>query len=334
MKNKLVLFHILVLVVALLGVGGLRANAQATQPAAKIPLTFFVGYIRNVQFAPLYWAIERGYFADAGFDVKVEHSYNETDGLARIGVNRLQFGLISGEQVILARAQGAPVVYVASWYQKFPVGVVASKASGITSVKDLVGKNVGVPGKYGASYIGFRAMLAAANLSETDLKSVQEIGFDTAPILCNGKVDAAVVYIVNEPYQIEQKCFPVQVISIADSANLVGNGIITNEATLTDHPDWVRSITAAFLRALGDVIKDPDAAYQICKKYIENLGDDPIQKQVLQASITLWAVPEGGVLGQIDDARWKLTQDTLLAMKLIDAPIELEKAYTRAFLPE
>ena len=69
--------------------GGL--SVKPGQAAAQTPLTLFLGYIPNVQFAPVYVALDRGYFADAGLNVALEHSYNETDGLTRIGINQLQF---------------------------------------------------------------------------------------------------------------------------------------------------------------------------------------------------------------------------------------------------
>jgi len=307
-------------------------SVKPSQAAAQTPLTLFLGYIPNVQFAPVYVALDRGYFADAGLNITLEHSYNETDGLTRIGVNQLQFGVISGEQIILARAQSAPVVYFFRWYQKFPVGIASPVSANITDPKQLAGHVVSVPAKYGASYIGFQALLNAVGLKESDLKDVQEIGFNTAPLLCAGKIDASVVYVANEPVQIEQQCFKTNVIAISDYANLVANGFVTNETTIQNHPDWVRGIASAFAKGLADTIADPDSAYTISKKYIPNLGDDPVQKQVLLNSILLWKSPTN-TPGYSDPAAWKLTQDTLLAMKLIAQPLDLSKVFTNDYVP-
>src|SRR5438067_2254820 len=52
------------------------ATQASTAPQTMTPITLFMGYIANVQFAPLYVAIERGYFRDNGIDLKPEYSFD------------------------------------------------------------------------------------------------------------------------------------------------------------------------------------------------------------------------------------------------------------------
>lgn len=289
-----------------------------------------LGYIPNIQFAPLYVAAQQGYFSNAG--IEIEFAYmDENQAAALVGANDLQFAVVSGEQVLLARAQGLPVIYVAAWYQQYPVSVIAKSDLGIVTPADLRGRKIGLPGPYGANYIGLRALLHAGGLSESDV-TLDSIGYTQVEALAADRDQAVSVYTTNEPVQLRAQGYSLNELRVADFVQLASNGLITNETTAATDPGLVRGMTAALLHGLSDTIADPEAAYQISLDYVDTLAqaDTAVQKQVLSTSIELWRADR---LGESNAAAWENMQTVLLDMGLLSQPLDLSKAFTNEFLP-
>jgi len=306
----------------------------APTEAELIRVRLPVGYIPNVQFAPLYVAMEKGYYRQAGIELEIDYSF-ETDAVTLVGADELQFAVVSGEQVLLGRAQELPIVYVMSWFQDYPVGVATRQSEGIRTPQDLAGKRIGVPVLSGASYIGLRALLNAAGLQESDV-TLDVIGFNQVEALAAGQEQAVVVYVTNEPVQLESQGIPVDVVRVADYLKLVSNGLITNEATLAANPDLVRRMVQATLLGIADAVADPEQAYQICLKYVENLAqaDAAVQKKVLSTSIEFWKTGQSAQApGYSDPQAWENMQQVLLDMGLLTQPVDLSKAYSNDYLP-
>ncbi|GAB4528180.1 MAG: ABC transporter substrate-binding protein [Anaerolineae bacterium] len=267
---------LLMLLLAVMTVGS--AQEDETQD-----VRFFLTFVPNIQFSPLYVAIEKGYAE--GLNIQIEHG-DENVGVDLIAAGEIPFGMISGEQVILARAGRRPVVYVYEWFQKFPVGIIVPDTTeGIESVNDLAGLRVGIPGRFGASYFGLTALLAANGMQESDI-ALEPIGFSAPDVVCAGRVDASVVYVNNEPLQIQQRAdaaacgeiASVEVILVADYADMVSNGIMTNEDVIAENPELVTAMVAAFDSGLHDTLNNPAEAYLLSVDYVEGLPlDDSFQ---------------------------------------------------------
>ena len=306
-------------------------EAPTPTPTRLQHIELGVGYIPNVQFAPLYVAQAKGFYAEEGLDVALEYGF-ENDFVALTAQGKRQFAIASGDQVILARAQGLPVVYVMKWYQRFPVGVMSLAKVGIDSPAKLAGHSVGTPVLFGASYVGWKALVYATKLDETAIR-LETIGFTQAEAISQGKVDAAVVYIANEPVQLTHAGIKVNVIEVSNYIDLVSNGIITNETLIRENPDLVRHMVRATLRGLEYTLAHPDEAFAIARRAVPEITDKdaPTQRAVLEASLALW---RSDVLGVSDPRAWSDSAKFMLATGLIQSAADVEKLYTNQFVGE
>src|SRR5688572_21401285 len=102
---KLRILFIVLLIMA--GFGSVLAQDETPEPQPLTDMRFFMSYIPNIQFAPVYVAITKNYFADEGINLMIEHG-DENIGVEQIALNDIPFGIVGGDQVLLARAGERP----------------------------------------------------------------------------------------------------------------------------------------------------------------------------------------------------------------------------------
>lgn len=311
----------------------LAGCAPAKTPTPLSPnnsVTIAMGFIPNVQFAPFYVAQEKGYFQAEGLTVTFNYGF-EADLIKLLAADELQFVVGSGDQVILARAQGLPIVYVLQWYRQFPVSVVSLAEKGIVQPQDLIGKRVGTPALAGASYVGWKALVQGAGLPEEKI-NLQVVGYAQLASLTEDKVDAAICYIANEPVQLRALGRSVNEIPVSNYVDIVSNGLITNEKSIKERAQIVGALARALTRGIGDTIADPAAAFEICLKHVPAAGGEnrALQEAVLKRSIELWRTEK---IGLSQRASWAVSQDFMRKAGLIDRTTDVDAMFTNRFIP-
>lgn len=312
------------------------ANVPGLAPAPRA-VVLAMPYIPNVQFSQYYVAASRGYYAAEGLNVTFDYNF-ETDVVQRVAQGTVQFGMASGDSVLLARAQGLPVKTVATTSQQFPTVFYSKVDAGIRTPADLKGRTVGIPGRFGASYIGLRAILYASQMSEADL-AIQEIGFAQVPALLEDKVEVASGYGNNEPIQLERQGVALNIIRVADIYPLASDGIIAGESLITGDPALVQGFVRATLRGMADVIADPDAAFTIALTFIPELAaadaaTQDAQRAVLRATLPYWQsdTTQRDGLGTTNPVNWQATHEFLRAAAILQQDVDVSQAFTNEFV--
>ena len=311
------------------------ASGATSSGAARTPLVVGLGYVPNVQFAPFYLADQKGYYRDAGLDVTFQNKI-DPDLITLVGQGSVDVGLADGTSVIPAVSQGIPLKYVATIYGKFPSIVFAKASSGIAKPADLKGRKVGIPGRYGSSWIMLQALLQSAGLTPDDLDIVEYPDFGQGAAVIAGAVDAATGFANNEPVQLELTGEQASVLRVDDIVPLPGNGLIVSDATLAAKHDAIAAFVAATLRAMEEIAVDPQAGIDASVAAVPDLATAPAQqKAVLDATIDVWKGPAqvAGGLGTIVPTDWEASIRYLTSLDLVPNPVTAADMLDTTLLP-
>lgn len=283
-----------------------------------------LGYIPDVQFAPFYVAQSKGFYKEAGLNVSLNHGI-VTDLFGEMMAGKDTFVFAGGDDTLVARSHSLPVVNVATIYPSYPISLIVPDASAIKSLADIKGHTIGVPGKYGSTYVGLLALLHAVNLTEKDVK-LESIGFTQVAALKAGRVDAVMGYTNNEPLQLRRLGLPVRTFDVPNYQPMVSNGIVTTEQTRSSSPALVRAFVQATIKGLNYVLSNPSDAVQISKGFISGMNVTQATEE-LNATLPIWKSNGQHPLGYNDPATWQAMAQFMEGQGLIPASTDISKAF-------
>ena len=316
------------------------ASASAdtsTEPSQEpVALTVGLGFIPSVQFAQFYLADQAGYYEDAGLDVTFQNKI-DPDLVTLVGQGSIDLGLADGTSVIPAVSNGIPIRYVATIYGQFPSIVFAKASSGIAAAKDLEGKKLGIPGRYGSSWIMLQALLKSAGLTPDDLQIVEYPDFGQGAAVAQGAVDAATGFANNEPVQLQLAGEEVNILRVDEITPLPGNGLIVGKDALETKRDAVTAFVAATLRAMEDIKADPEKGLEAAITAVPDLAASrDTQAAILDATIDVWSGPvqEAKGLGAIEPNDWEQSVAFMTDLGLVPNPVTVDDLIDTGLLPQ
>ena len=330
--------------------GGSSPSAPASSPGASsataatssqaacaqvTPLTVGLGYIPSVQFAPFYLAQQEGLYRGACLRVTFQNKI-DPELVTLVGQGTIDIGLADGTSVIPAVSQGIPVRYLATIYGRFPSIVFARTTSGITTAADLRGEKVGIPGRYGSSWIMLQALLASAGLKTSDVTIVEYPDFGQGAAVAAGAIDAATGFTNNEPVQLKLAGTPTTILSVDSSTPLPGPGLIASTATIAARHDALKAFVAATLQAMTEIVADPSKGLDASIAVVPDLGKDrATQAAILAATIDTWQSPltASKGLGALDPAGWTASIAFMTKLGLVPKAITASDVLETGLLP-
>lgn len=300
-----------------------------------VPLTVGLGYIPSVQFAPFYLAQQAGYYRDEGLAVSFQNKI-DPDLVALVGTGAVDVGIADGTSVIPAVSQGIPIRYLFTVYSTNPSIVFAREATGIVNADDLAGRSIGIPGRFGSSWIVLQAILGSADLTVDDVEIVEFPDFGQGVAVREGVVEAATGFANNEPVALELGGEAATVLHVDQIVALPGPGLIAGTSTLAAKRDAIAGFIRATRRAMIEIVDESDRGLDAAITAVPDLGQDrATQSAILRATIEVWQgplTPDRG-LGAIDPQAWQESIDFMTTLGLVPSPVTVDKLIDPSLLP-
>lgn len=308
---------------ALSGCGGAANEAQEKDELKSVEVV--LDWYPNAIHAFLYNAIEKGYYAEEGLDVKLRFPSNENDALSLVAAGKADIGIYYPQYIIQARAdQNIPVKGIGAIVQH-PLGVVTSLAEkNIKSPADLVGKNIG----YGGSELGeaiIRTIMKNVGADSSDIK-LTNVGFDLMSSMTTGNVDATVGCMINhEIPQLIEEGFDINYFSMSDYGVPKDYEMVflANDKSIEQDADTLKAFLRASQKGFQDMKNDPEASLDLLLSK-QSADEFPLSRTVEEQSMNVllpaMETEDAPFLSQKEEV-WQTDIDWLLENELIDNPV-------------
>lgn len=274
--------------------------ALAAAPAVRAAgepekVTLQLKWKHQFQFAGYYVAAEKGYYRDAGFDVRLAEAQGE-DTVRTVLSGKADYG-VGGSELALRRGLGEPVVALATILQHSALALAVRGAT--TSVHDLAGRRI-MLSPHDQELLAY---LQREGLSGGRVQQVPQ-SFDIRDLL-EGRVDGFSVYTTDQVWQLQKSGIRYGLISPrAGGIDFYGDTLFTTEQRVRGQRDRVRAFRDASIRGWQYAMDHPEeTADLILAKYGQRLPREHLLFEA--AEMARLMQPQLIEIGHMNPGRWR-----------------------------
>lgn len=305
------------------------AFAQEKPVAKKEKVTVVLNWFPEAEHGGFYAALVHGYYEEAGLEVEILGGGVDVQVLPMVATGRVTFGIENADQVLLARANEAPIVAVAAPIQISPRCLLVHEASGITKFEDLKDMTV--------------AMSARSAFSDWlrrkyEFKNVKIVPYpgNVSQFLVDPNY-ACQGYNISEPFVAISKGGKPRVMMVSDTGyNPYTSMVVASEKTVTENPEMVRKFVAASMRGWEKYLAEPTETHKYIHRLNPEMGMDILDFGVkeLQTMVLTDEAKANGI-GVMTPERWSTLVSQLEEIEALKkGAVPAEKAYRLEFLPK
>ena len=328
----------LVLIAVLAAAAAAALTACSDDADDVLTMRYSAGFVpqANLPFVAVYVAEDRGFFAEEGLEVQIDHAGFTGSHKSLILAGEIDITTLPASEMLQVRANsGAPYVAVMLFGQRGDFGYAVLNSSGIASPADFAGRNVGFKGIVQSE---FHAMLAAHDLTVEDMNMI-DVGFNPV-VLVEQQVDVYPVFLSNEPDTLTRSLN--QEITVFEAADYgvptLGVVYLVTEEFLEDETnrEKLERFLRATVRAFEFAVEDPAAAIESTEKFLpEDPAPDLVHERFIldtELENALSDLTRANGVGWFTIQQFRALTDVLLEYGALDQDVDLEAALDRSAL--
>jgi NitT/TauT family transport system substrate-binding protein len=318
-------------VLATLTMMGMPHNVAYGQSPEKLTVRFT--WKLKGEYAPLYVALEKGYYKAEGLDVALSEGNGAQNVLKALAAGNEKFGYGPAVAAAQAVSQGLLVKVIALYQTSAPMGVIAFPDTPLKAPKDLEGKRlaISVGETFGDMIRPF------ARINNVDLRQVQLIQMDASARtmqFLTRKIDVMSVYLSNELPQIEKRAgVKFNVIKVTDfGLSVLGSSMYVSNEFAEQNPETVKKLLRATAKGYRDAMGKPKEAARIMEKHMAVPEQPDVLDAQIEATVVSTNAPVGKPIGWQADADWQGNLNLLKETGAITDIKPLNAYFSNAYL--
>ena len=221
---------------------------------ANEQVTLQLKWMHQFQFAGYYAAKEKGFYAEAGFDVIIKERDLSLTPAEAVLAKKADFGVI-GSSIILERMKGRPLVALGAVFQHSPLVLITLAENKYLGPYELIGKKVMY--RKGSDDATFIAMFHQLGISESDYVHLPH-SFNSESLI-TGETDAISAYLTDQPFYFQEKGIDIQVINpINYGIDFYDDILFTSEENVRKYPERTQKFLQASMKGWQYALNNKD----------------------------------------------------------------------------
>jgi NitT/TauT family transport system substrate-binding protein len=315
MKN----FRWLWIVGCLLWIGACdRSSPESSTDDSKPKVTLQLNWKPEPQFGGFYAAQVNGAYARHNLEVEIKEGGAGVPTVDMLAAGTVPFAIVSGDEIIVARSLGKPIVALFAAYQTHPQGIMSRASRGFKEIGDVFRNEGTLAMEQGLPYSDFLKKKYGF-----DKLKVVPSPFGDLSVFRNDEKYSMQCFVTSEPLAARRIGIEPAVFLIADSGyNPYATVLATSDSYLQNNRSTVKSMVLAVREGWEAYLKDPAATNAAMSKLNPTMDAQTFaESAAAQIPLIESKVSSAHRLGHMSLERWQTLANQLHELNVVNKAI-------------